>query len=151
MIRAIKLVLKEKAIIDVYYFDRTVKRFDVLSLVDKYPQFKELTDRNLFLKGRLMGWSAIVWNDELDVDTEYIYEDGIDVSKEYSDIEHVVLGYKIKLKRLEQELSQEELAEKVGIDQSDLSKIEKGNANPSLKMISRIAKGLNSKVYIDIK
>ena len=151
MIRAIKLVLKEKTIIDVYYFDRTVKRFDVLSLVDKYPQFKELTDRNLFLKGRLMGWSAIVWNDELDIDTEYIYEDGIDVSKEYNDIEHVVLGYKIKLKRLEQELSQEELAEKVGIDQSDLSKIEKGNANPSLKMISRIAKGLNSKAYIDIK
>ena len=151
MQRAIKLVLKETTIIDVYYLDGTVKRFDVLSLTDKYPQFHELKNRELFLQGRLMGWSAIVWNDELDIDTEYIYEDGIDVSNEYNDIENVVLGHKIKLKRLKLELSQEELAEKVGIDQSDLSKIEKGNANPSIKTISRIAKGLDSKAFIDIK
>ena len=53
--------------------------------------------------------------------------------------------------RTKKRLSQEELAKKVGIDQSDLSKIEKGNANPSIKMLSRIASGLNSKASITIE
>ena len=48
-------------------------------------------------------------------------------------------------------MSQEELAEKIGIDQSDLSKIEKGSANPSIKMLSRIANGLKSKASITIE
>ena len=48
-------------------------------------------------------------------------------------------------------LAQEELALKVGIDQSDLSKIEKGNANPSIKMIYKIVCGLDSKISINIE
>ena len=78
-------------------------------------------------------------------------EEGIDVSKEYDDIENVVIGYKIKEKRLKMRLSQEELALKVGIDQADLSRIEKGVANPSIKMIYKIVCGLDSKMSINIK
>ena len=48
-------------------------------------------------------------------------------------------------------LSQEELADKVGIDQSDLSKIEKGIANPSVKMLARIVSGLSAKISINIE
>lgn len=98
-----------------------------------------------------MGWSAIVWNDELDVDVEDPYYDGVDVTNEYDDIANVIVGFKIKQERLDLNLSQEDLALKIGIDQSDLSKIEKGNANPSIKMIYRIASGLNKKVLIDIQ
>ena len=98
-----------------------------------------------------MGWSAIVWNDELDVDVEDPYYDGVDVTNEYDDIANVIVGFKIKQERLNLNLSQEDLALKIGIDQSDLSKIEKGNANPSIKMIYRIASGLNKKVLIDIQ
>ena len=47
-------------------------------------------------------------------------------------------------------MTQEELAKKIGIDQSDLSKIEKGAANPSLKTLSKIAKGLDSKLNFNI-
>ena len=148
---AIKLVLKENTSFDLYFLDGSVKRYDILSLADKFPQLNALKDRNLFLKGRLMGWSGVYWNDELDIDVETPYYEGKDVTDEYDDIENAIIGYKIKEKRLELELSQEELASKVGIDQSDLSKIEKGNANPSVKMLYKIVCGLNAKIIVDIK
>ena len=151
MIEAIKLVLKEGTTFDLYYKDGKVKRYDILSLAYKYPQLNALKDRELFLKGHLMGWSGVVWNDELDIEVETPYYDGIDVTEEYDDVESVVVGYKIKERRLKLNLSQEELSNKIGIDQSDLSKIEKGNANPTIKMIHKIACGLDSKVNIDIK
>ena len=150
MVAAIKLVLKENTTFDLYYLDGVVKRYDILSLAKKFPQLNALKDRDLFLKGHLMGWSGVIWNDELDIDVETPYYDGIDVTSEYDDIENAIIGYKIKEKRLELNLSQEQLANKVGIDQSDLSKIEKGNANPSIKMIYKIVCGLDSKISISI-
>ena len=150
MITAIKLVLKENTTFDLYYLNGVVKRYDILSLANKYPQLNALKDRGLFLKGHLLGWSVVQWNDELDVDVEIVYEEGIDVTSEYDDVENAIIGYKIKQKRLEMNLTQEELAVKVGIDQSDLSKIEKGNANPSIKTIYKIVCGLDSKISIEI-
>ena len=40
-------------------------------------------------------------------------------------------------------MTQKELAEKTGIDQSDISKIERGNANPSLSTLRRLAEGMD--------
>ena len=150
MIKAIKVMLREKTLLDVYYFDGTVKRFDINNLFDRYPQFSKLNNRLLFEKGKLLGWSTIYWNDELDIDVETIYIEGKDVTKEYDDVDIVVLGYLIKERRLALNLSQEQLANKIGIDQSDLSKIEKGMSNPSIKMMNRIAKGLNSNLTISL-
>lgn len=148
MNKAIKLFLKEKTTFDLMFLDGSVKRYDILALSDKFPQLNALKDRKLFKQGRLFGWSGVIWNDELDIDAETVYEDGLDVTSEYSNISNIVLGYKIKEKRLEKELSQEELANIIGLDQSDLSKIERGALNPSLKMIERIAKGLNCNISI---
>lgn len=50
--------------------------------------------------------------------------------------------------RREKNISQQELANVTGINRSDISKIENGNANPSLKTIKRVAKGLGKKVEI---
>ena len=151
MVEAIKLILKDNTTFDLYYLDGTVKRYDILSFATRFPQLSALKDRNLFLKGHLLGRSVVIWNDELDIDVEVPYQDGIDVTKEYDDIDNVIIGYLIKERRLELDLSQEELANRVGIDQSDLSKIEKGNANPSVKTLHRIAVGLESKILINIE
>ena len=150
MKEAIKLVLKEGTTFDLYFLDGVVKRYNILSLAKKFPALNALKDRKLFEQGKLLGWGGVVWNDELDVSSETVYEDGKDVTKEYDDIDSVVLGYKIKVKRTIRLMTQEELARKIGIDQSDLSKIEKGTANPSLKTLSRIAKGLDGKLTFDI-
>ena len=150
MVKAIRIRISGSTSIDVYFNTGVVKRFDMKSLIVRYPQFEALIDYTLFKKAKLMGWSTIYWNDELDLDTELVYEEGKNVSDEYDDIETVVVGYQIKEKRLEQNLTQEELSNKVGIDQSDLSKIEKGLLNPSIKMVKRIAKGLNSNLSISL-
>ena len=148
MKEAIKLVLKEGTTFDLYFLDGVVKRYNILSLAKKFPQLNALKDRKLFEQGKLLGWGGVVWNDELDVSSETVYKYGKDVSKEYDDIDSVVLGYKIKVKRTMRLMTQEELAKKIGIDQSDLSKIEKGTANPSLKTLAKIAKGLNAKLSL---
>lgn len=144
------MVLGEKTLFDVYFLDGKVKRYDILSLADKFPQLNKLNDRPLFEKGKLLGWSTVYWNEELDVDVETVYDEGIDVTDQYDDIDSAIIGFIIKEKRLERNLSQEDLAKKIGIDQSDLSKIEKGLSNPSIKMVNRIAKGLDAKLSISL-
>ena len=149
MLKSIKLVLKEGTTLDLYFNDRTVKRYDVLSLADKFPQLNALTDRKLFLKGKLLGWSGVYWNRDLDIECDTVYEEGIDVSNEYNDIVNVVIGYQIKELRKNAGLTQIELANETNIDQSDLSKIEKGIANPSIKTVSRILSVFNTNLVIE--
>jgi transcriptional regulator with XRE-family HTH domain len=45
--------------------------------------------------------------------------------------------------RTSQNLTQQELAEKTGINQSDISKIENGTRNPSLSMLKKLADGMD--------
>jgi HTH-type transcriptional regulator / antitoxin HipB len=62
-----------------------------------------------------------------------------------------VIAYKLKELRLQQHLTQEQLAEKVGIDKTQISKIEKGNRNLTLDTITRIATALGAKVNFSIQ
>lgn len=148
MIKAIKLVIKEGTLFDLYFDDGSVKRYDILTLADKFPQLNELKNRNLFVKGKLFGFSGVYWNDELDVSAETVYEEGIEVSDEYDDIASVVFGYKLKEERLKKQLTQEDLSSMAHIDQADLSKIENGTSNPSLKTINKILKELGCRFDI---
>lgn len=52
--------------------------------------------------------------------------------------------------RKEAGLTQKQLAEKTGIAQGDISKLEHGNGNPSLKTLKRLAEGLNLKLKIEL-
>ncbi len=46
-------------------------------------------------------------------------------------------------------ITQKQLSEKTGIAQSDISKIENGNGNPSLKTIERLARGMGMSVKVE--
>lgn len=46
-------------------------------------------------------------------------------------------------------LTQKELAERTGIAQGDISKIENGNANPSLHTLKRLADGMGMKLKLE--
>ena len=50
---------------------------------------------------------------------------------------------KLKVARVENNLSQQELADKVGATRQTIGLIEKGKYNPSLKLCIKIAKALN--------
>ena len=51
--------------------------------------------------------------------------------------------------RKESGLTQKELSEKTGIAQGDISKIENGNANPSLKTLKRLANAMGKTLKIE--
>lgn len=51
--------------------------------------------------------------------------------------------------RNSQNLTQKELAEKTGIDQANISKLENGNMNPSLKLLKRLADGMGMNLRIE--
>lgn len=46
-------------------------------------------------------------------------------------------------------LTQQELAEKTGITQGDISRLESGNANPSLKTLQRLAAGMGMTLKLE--
>ena len=45
-------------------------------------------------------------------------------------------------------MTQKELSEKSGVMQSEISRIENGNGNPSLKTLRKLAKGMNMRLVI---
>ena len=51
--------------------------------------------------------------------------------------------------RNEQNLTQKELAERTGINQADISKLENGTRNPSLKLLKRLAGGMGMALKIE--
>lgn len=46
-------------------------------------------------------------------------------------------------------MTQKELSEKTGITQADISRLENGNANPSLKTLQRLAEGMGMTLKIE--
>ena len=46
-------------------------------------------------------------------------------------------------------MTQSELASRTGIAQGDISKLEKGNGNPSIKTLKRLAAGLGKELKIE--
>ena len=48
-------------------------------------------------------------------------------------------------------LTQKELAERTGIAQTEISRIENGSRNPSIKLLQRLAEGLNMNLRISFE
>ena len=51
--------------------------------------------------------------------------------------------------RISQNLTQKELAERTGINQADISKLENGTRNPSLKLLKRLAEGMGMTLKLE--
>lgn len=72
-----------------------------------------------------------------------------DVKKEYNDLD---VMYEIKKQiiryRIENNLSQKELAEKIGTKQSAISRLENDNYNPSIEFLDKVANALGKKLEI---
>lgn len=141
--KAIDLKFLDGTSLELTFRDGKVKRYDMAALFDKYPQLKALEDRDLFTSGRLMGMYGIIWNDDLDIEAETIYEDGETVRTE-KDAENAVIGDAVMAARARKGITQKELSEASGIDQGDISKIERGIANPTVGTLQRIAVALDT-------
>ena len=103
-----------------------------------------------FLSGRLMGAYGIVRTDEPDIEAETSYEEGETIEVKKIDIKKAS-SQAVLSARAKAGLSQKELSELTGINQSDISKIERGVANPSIATLERIATALGGRLTIAIE
>lgn len=144
---------KDNLIIEVIFLGGEVKKYDVKNLFNQFPQFKKLLkNQELFDKVSVdLGGYGISWNDELDLDAETLWVDGILIElQRTSDINHI-LAYQLLQAREEAKLTQKDLSERTGIYQADISKIERGIGNPSLSTIKRLADGLNMELVLSFQ
>ena len=148
--KAIALQFNEGTSLKVTFQNGEIKLFDMSVLFDKYPQLRVLENRDFFLSGRLIGAYGIIWSDEIDIEVETIYEEGVTAEKVPVSANHIV-GAAISEARARTGISQKELSVKSGIDQSDISKIERGVANPSVNTIERLAKAMEMELNISIQ
>ena len=140
-------------ILSVTFQNGIVKEFDLKKYLTLFPQLELLTkDIELYKQVKVdAGGYGISWNDELDLDAEDIWESGV----QKSDFKEITVTDLVAVKLMEARdkkgITQKQLAERTGIYQADISKIERGLSNPSLLTLERLAKGLGMKMTIDFE
>ena len=73
-----------------------------------------------------------------------------DFVKEYEDIQpELDVIRAIVEARTSQNMTQKELAERTGINQADISKLENGTRNPSVNLLKRLAEGMGMVLKIE--
>jgi len=77
--------------------------------------------------------------------------DTIRVDNKSSDKIEIVLGHEIMLRRKELGMSQSELASKSGIQQANISRIERGQTNITINQLKRIANALDANIKIRLE
>ena len=145
--KAVKLEYGKGTVLYLTFQTGEVKEYDVCALFGKYPQLTALRNRKLFVSGRLMGGYGILWNDELDLETETVYQDGKTVSSGKISVNFTAANALLAA-RARKNMSQAELSAATGIDQADISKIERGVANPSVSTLRRLADGLGAELSV---
>ena len=143
----------ENSILLVVFQNGIEKKYDMRTLYPVFPQFKVFeTDVNLFNHVQVdTGGYGISWNDNLDLDAEDIWEDGIETgNKKEVDIVVTLAENLIKARDIVG-MTQKQLSESTGIYQADISKIERGIANPSLSTLKRLADGMGLKLRIEFE
>ncbi len=146
--KAIEIGFKEGTVLELTFSNGIVKQYDMAQLFGKYPQLRALEDRGLFLSGSLVGRYGVSWNDELDIEAETVYEEGQTV-RTIKPPAGIAAGDALLCARGARDMTQAELAEATGISQSDISKIERGAANPSVGTLKKIADALGAELVIE--
>lgn len=148
--KAIDLKFREGTTLEVTFQNGWIKVYDMATLFEKHPKLRQLENRAFFLSGQLIGYYGIRWNDELDIETETIYEEGVSAGYQKPAKALAAAGAAVSAARAKAGLSQKELSAETGIDQSDISKIERGVSNPTIETLGRIASALDGELLIRI-
>ncbi len=149
---AIKIQYLDDVKFEMTFQDGKVIRFDMSTMFDAFPQLRELrTNRELFLSGKLdYGGDAIVWNDELDFSSASVYESG-ELVGEVEVTLNQKIGALLNIAREEAGIYQTDLAKKTKIDQGDISRIENGKGNPTIKTLQTLFKAVGKEIVFNTK
>ncbi len=147
------IITLDNHILLVTFQNGTIKKYHLETLFSVFPQFIVLKkDEELYRSVNVdIGGYGISWNDELDLDAEEIWENGVEAGyAEKIDIKDS-LAAKLIEARNKKGITQKQLADVTGIYQADISKIERGLANPSLSTLKRLADGLDMQLKIEFE
>jgi len=148
----IKVTFNENLIVISEFLDGTITSFDMKKMIKKYPIINKLKEDDVLYKNGYIspGGYAVIWNDEIDFDAESLYYDGTILEKKPIDINKSI-AILVTMARFNKGISQKELSKITKIHQAEISKIERGIGNPSIKTLDRIAKGLGLKLELFLK
>ena len=149
---AIKIQYLDDVKFEMTFQDGKVIRFDMSTMFDDFPQLIELRrNRELFLSGKLdYGGDAVVWNDDLDFSSASVYESG-ELVGEVEVTLNQRIGALLNVAREEAGIYQTDLAKKTKIDQGDISRIENGKGNPTIKTLQTLFKAVGKEIVFDTK
>lgn len=149
--RISKVVANKNCILEVQFFTGEIKSIDMKQYFKEYKPYTELLDEVLFKKAKIdQGGYMVIWNDMLDIGCDTLWEDGILVgTSEITEI-NLIIANAVASARQTMGLSQSQLSKLTGIYQADISNIESGKGNPSIKTLARIADGLNMKIKFEL-
>ena len=149
--RISKITPRSNCTLDIQFFTGEIKRIDMKQYFNDYKPYKELLNDDLFKKAYIdQGGYMVIWNDMLDIGCDTLWQDGIQIDQiEISDI-NMIIANAITNARQSKGITQSQLSKLTGIYQADISNLESGKGNPSLKTIKRIADGLNMKIRIEL-
>lgn len=149
--RIIEVKALENFVVSAIFQDGTEKRYRIDQLFAEHKEFQIFQTRTeLFGQVTVdVGGYGICWNDDLDLSAEEIWNNGELIEKKHEVDIFSSLAFHLTQAREVAGLTQKELAKKTNIYQADISKIERGIANPSVKTMERLAKGLGMKLKIE--
>ena len=141
--RAIGIEFKEGVVVEATFQDGKVIQYDMAELYGKYPQLRALEDRELFTSGYTVGGYGVVWNDDLDIEMETIYQEGTTVRR-VEPAHYVVLGEAVWAARAEKDITRKELGKIVGVDPEVIHDLEKGIAKPPDSIMKKLSETLET-------
>ena len=145
-----KVEFNKDATMDTVFFDGSRKRYKLEDLYESFPEFKLLGDEALRNGGRVDNMRThIKWDYNISLDGDVIWSDGILVEMVDIDDPHIRLAQLVLTMRDKIGLTQKELGQKAGMTQADVSRIERGEGNPSLDTITRLAATLGCRYEND--
>ena len=131
----------DQNILQAIFIGGEVIQYDLRKMLSILPQFQEIINDPSLAYG-------VSWSDDLDLDSETIWEDGVFIRIESVDTS-LALASSLARAREYAMLTQKQLSEKTGIYQSDISKLERGNANPSILTLKRLADAMDMTLKIE--
>ena len=142
----------EDVTVECTFEDGKIIRYDMSNVFKKYPHFEELRrNPSLFKSGKLSpGGFGIDWTDTIDFETQSIYDLGVVVGQVDVPLTKMV-GVILSGYRADLGMTQKELARLSGINQADISRIEDGIGNPTLKKVEKLFKALGKTLEVSCK
>lgn len=130
--------------VEVTFFDGSIRKYDLNEDAKLFPEYDELIGNDELFNTVKVDKSKtnICWDNGAKLSDEAIWFNSVLV--ETVQIKDASIAFADRLRALREAIgiTQKELEERTGIYQADISKIEKGEANPSLSTMGRLFDGL---------